>query len=176
MNDWKKLYKEAEEVAENLHRNQSYGVYPYKKHLRDVVNILEEHGFVNEYIIAGWLHDSLEDCNISYREIKDNFGKDVAEMVYAVTDPKGRTREEKKAKVYEDLKAYPKAIVIKLADRIANVRNCIRTNNTEKIVKYRKEDPDFRDALRLHSQANCNLMWHSYDNVILDIEKHLGRF
>jgi len=170
MTNWKGLYEEAEEVARNLHNGQSYDIFPYTKHLRDVVTILEEHGFVNEYIIAGWLHDSLEDCNISYSKILKAFGKDVAEMVYAVTDPKGRTRQEKKVKVYEDLKNYPKAIAIKLADRIANIRNCIRMGNTEKLERYRKEDQDFREALRLHSQVNCNLMWSTYDDLILEVE------
>lgn len=166
---WKKLYKEAEEVATLLHQYQSYDIFPYTKHLRDVVEILENHGYVNEYIVAGWLHDSMEDCNISYNKIRKVFGKDVAEMVYAVTDPKGRTRDQKKEKVYQDLRAYPKAIVIKVADRIANMRNCIRMNNRDKLRRYYQEGLTFRNEL--YPSSEIPSLWRTYDEIMTSLEQ-----
>ena len=86
-----KDYREARMVAVKLHASQSYDeIYPYEKHLDDAVEVLKRFGFSGKYIIAGYLHDSIEDGAISYNKIKRHFGLDVAEMVYCVTDELGR--------------------------------------------------------------------------------------
>lgn len=158
MQTFDKKYKEAEMMANFLHNGQSYDCFPYSKHLEDVVEILRNNGFNGDFIIAGWLHDSLEDCNISYNKIKNLFGFNVAEMVFAVTDPKARTREERKLLVYNDLIAYPKAIIIKLADRIANVKHAKRTGNS-KLERYKKENIKFKEKLYPHTSDEGKILW-----------------
>lgn len=170
MKDYRRFYKEAEEVATLAHQYQNYDIYPYTKHLRDVVRVLENHGFVNDYIIAGWLHDILEDCNMSYNKVKRAFGKNVAEMVFAVTDPKARNRKEKKALVYRDIKAYPKSIIIKLADRIANVEHGILMGNMDKSLMYAKEHEDFKNELFESTPEEGKVLWEKLDLIMDDIE------
>lgn len=165
------LIKEAEDVAALVHQYQSYDIFPYTKHLRDVVNVLIRFGFTNEFIVAGWLHDSIEDGNLTYNKIKGAFGLHVAEMVYAVTDPKGRNRKEKKKIVYDDIRAYPDSIIIKLADRIANVENGIRMHNSEKTKMYAAERNDFKIQLYESTPKNRNAeaMWQYLDQVFDNI-------
>ena len=137
-----KLIAEARLVALHIHGNQNYdSIFPYEKHLADVIAILEEYNYTGKYIIAGWLHDAVEDGAISYNKIKNYFGLEVAEIVYAVTDELGRNRKEKKSKTYPKIKLNPDAIAIKLADRIANIEH------GGKIEMYREEYLDFRNML-----------------------------
>ena len=62
-----KLCNEARLVALKIHGDQPYDtIFPYEKHLADVVNILEMYNYNGKYIIAGWLHDAPEDGAKSY--------------------------------------------------------------------------------------------------------------
>lgn len=137
-----KLVKEARMVAIRAHGNQDYdGIFPYEKHLDDVVDVLKRFNVGNKYLIAGYLHDAIEDGALSYNKITEYFGREVAEMVFAVSDELGRNREERKSKTYPKIKANPDAIIIKLADRIANIEH------GGKVKMYAKEYGDFRNAL-----------------------------
>ncbi len=76
------LVKEAAYFAISAHGNQTYDGYPYYFHLEEVVEVLREFGFTEDtYIMAGYLHDALEDTAVSYNDIKNKFGIDVAEIV-----------------------------------------------------------------------------------------------
>ena len=93
-----KIYKEARMVAVKSHSNQDYdGIFPYEKHIDDVIDVLKRFGFSGKYIVAGYLHDVMEDNGLSYKKIKTHFGVEVAEMVYCVTDELGRDRETDQA-------------------------------------------------------------------------------
>lgn len=161
-----KDYKEARMVGVKAHSNQSYDeVFPYEKHLDDVVDILKRFGFAGIYIIAGYLHDAIEDDGISYNDIKKHFGVDIAEIVFCVTDELGRNRAEKKAKTLPKTASNPDAIILKLADRIANVEHA------GKIDMYAKEYKEFKDALFPHSTQKAKPMWDHLDTLLIkDLE------
>lgn len=159
--DVEKAILEAEEVATLAHSGQKYGkIFPYTKHLRDVVNVLERHRFGADFIIAGWLHDVIEDCNVSYSDIKKHFEERVAEMVYCVTDELGRDRSERKLKTLKKTASNPDAIILKLADRIANVKS------GEKIEKYRKEYTFFHQMLFHHSPPSALCLWRELSDLL----------
>jgi (p)ppGpp synthase/HD superfamily hydrolase len=156
-----KTYKEARMVAVKAHSNQSYDeVFPYEKHLDDVVDVLKRFGYSGKYIVAGYLHDSPEDGAISYNDIKRHFGFDVAEMVYCVTDELGRNREEKKKKTLPKTASNPDAIILKLADRIANIEH------GGKIDMYAKEYEEFKGALFLNTPKDAKIMWTHLDKLL----------
>jgi len=139
------LLAEAQMVAEAVHKNQMYDIFPYTKHLIDVVNILKNAGYPIIVLIGAWLHDSIEDGSLTYNKIKRAFGEVVAELVLAVSDPSDvRNRKEKKRIVYEKLDRYPEAKPIKIADRLANVRHSCRMGNKDKYDMYKKEHEEFR--------------------------------
>jgi (p)ppGpp synthase/HD superfamily hydrolase len=165
MNYTDKTYKEARMVAVKAHSNQSYDeIFPYEKHLDDVVDVLKRFGFSGKYIVAGYLHDSIEDDGISYNDIKKHFGVDVAEMVYCVTDEIGRNRKEKKEKTLPKTASNPDAIILKLADRIANIQH------GGKVDMYLKEYQEFKGALYLNTPADGKAMWGHLD-ILLGINK-----
>lgn len=96
---------------------------------------------------ACFLHDTLEDTETTYNELKKHFGQYIAELVYAVTDELGRNRKERKAKTYKKIRKFGiDAVLLKLCDRIANVENAIQTNNA--IIKmYQREHKYFAERL-----------------------------
>jgi (p)ppGpp synthase/HD superfamily hydrolase len=140
--------QEAEMAALLAHQNQKYDIFPYEKHLRDVVDVIEHFfGRDEPLIISAWLHDSIEDTYLTYNKIKQTFGIEVAEIVFAVTDELGRNRQERHDKTYPKIVACGwKAVAIKLADRIANVEHSIR-NNHDLFDMYRREYEEFAKAL-----------------------------
>jgi len=162
--NYDKLYKEAEMVSFLAHKGQTYDIFPYEKHLLDVVEVLRRFGFGGDYILAGYLHDVIEDCNLSYNKIRKVFGENVAEMVLAVTDPSDvRSRKEKKERVYKKIKACPDSLIVKLADRIANVEHGIRMDNKDKFGMYVKEHAAFKEALLIEGHAVD--MWEHLDKT-----------
>lgn len=154
-----KLCEEARLVASHIHSNQTYDeIFPYVKHLADVVSILNDYNFTGKYIVAGWLHDAPEDGAISYNKIKNYFGVEVAEIVFAVTDEVGRNRKEKKEKTYPKIKANPDAIIIKLADRIANIEH------GGKIDMYAKEHREFKEGIYVEGVGES--LWKRLETLL----------
>ena len=158
------LVKEAAYFAISAHGNQTYDGYPYYYHLEEVVDILREFGFTEDkYIISGYLHDAMEDTAVSYNDIKEKFGIEVAEIVYAVTDELGRNRKERKAKTYPKIKENKDAIIVKLGDRISNMRNSLLKGHKMSEM-YIKEYKEFRSALDTNDWTLDGL-WGELDNM-----------
>jgi (p)ppGpp synthase/HD superfamily hydrolase len=156
-----KMYKEARMVAVVAHSNQRYDkIFPYEKHLDDVVDVLKRFGFSGKFIVAGFLHDTIEDDGISYNDIKKHFGVEVAEMVYCVTDELGRDRKEKKIKTLPKTANNPDAIILKLGDRIANIEH------GGKIDMYIEEYDEFKGALYLNTPKDGLVMWDYLDTQL----------
>lgn len=90
----------ARYFAEIAHAGQVYDKQiPYSAHLQMVVDVLSRFQVDSEALCcAGWLHGSIEDTRTSYGDIKDLFGEEVAELVYAVINEVGRNRKERAAK------------------------------------------------------------------------------
>ena len=98
---------------------------PYVSHLAGVSIILSRHGFDDEVIAAGALHDSMEDCGILFEELERRFGRRVAELVQHVSEQdKSLSWEERKAAYLEHFSHKPwEAQAISLADKLDNFRS-----------------------------------------------------
>lgn len=156
-----KIYKEARMVSIQAHGNQTYDeIFPYHKHLDDVVDVLKRFGFSGKFIVGGYLHDIIEDTSLSYNKVKRHYGLEVAEMVYCVTDELGRDRKEKKEKTLPKTASNPDGIILKLADRIANIEH------GGKIDMYEKEYDDFKKALFPTSPMNALSMWEHLEFLL----------
>jgi (p)ppGpp synthase/HD superfamily hydrolase len=149
----RKKIDEARSFAVEKHENQKYGKYPYEVHLINVVNVLLSNNILPDTEInidlwsSAWLHDVLEDTNTTRHEIIDKFGTNIFEIVWSLTDGEGENRKEKKQIMYEKLVLNQNAIIIKLADRIANLEFSIINNNQEKIKLYIEENDDLNKYL-----------------------------
>lgn len=160
----------AASFAIAAHGNQKYGdSHPYSFHLQAVEYVLIEYGFERDILlrIAAWLHDVIEDTETTAEQIEETFGPVVRALVEAVTTESGINRKERNAKTYPKIKAIPMhmGIILKLADRIANVRNCIATNNVSLLSMYKKEHPGFRGAL-YDDYSVTTPMWTELDRIL----------
>jgi (p)ppGpp synthase/HD superfamily hydrolase len=139
--------------------NHMYDKYlPYEFHLRMVVNVYEKfkhllnnhHGAIDNQVnvyLACWAHDTIEDTRVSYNDVKENLGEGVADIVYAVTNEKGKNRKERaNKKYYEGIKNTPGGVFVKLCDRIANVQYSKMTGS-RMFEMYKKENIDFMVSL-----------------------------
>lgn len=131
----------ARAFALEAHKNCAYGKLPYEFHLEAVVAALPE-GASERLVAAAWLHDTVEDTDVTLGDVREAFGGHVARLVDAVTDEPGPNLKARKAATYKKLAVAPKeARELKLADRIANMQASIE--NPDKAAMYRKEYPEF---------------------------------
>ena len=138
--------KKALEFVEEKHAGQfRKSGDPYVVHPVEVAIILAELGMDRDTVVAGLLHDVLEDTETTYEELKENFGKDVADIVEGVTKL-GKIHfkdvETQKAENYRKLiLAFSKdlrVIFVKLADRLHNMKT-LQFFSREKQVRIAKE-------------------------------------
>jgi (p)ppGpp synthase/HD superfamily hydrolase len=154
------LVERARTFAIKNHGDQKYDTEPYSVHLDAVENVLIEFDHISSVLrAAAWLHDLVEDTNVSQAEIDIEFPGYVALIVGAVTSEPGKNRRERNIKTYPKIAQYPEAIILKLADRIANVRNCIATQS-DLLNMYRKEYPAFRLALKSDNPDVKRMWWY----------------
>jgi (p)ppGpp synthase/HD superfamily hydrolase len=116
-----------------------------------------------EPLIASFLHDVIEDTARSYSDLKKDFGINVAEIVYCMTDELGRNRKEKKQKTYPKIRSNLKSVILKLADRIANVEHSIKNKNSGFVDMYHMEHEDFQTQLRVYKHADE--MWEHLNSL-----------
>lgn len=143
-------------------KNQNYSV-----HLDMVYNFGETYIYLmppelHKFILAScYAHDRIEDCRETYNDIKKYCGVEVADMVYAVTDEKGKDRADRKPKkLYDEMLYNMGAVYVKLCDRLANIKNGkdkydSLTEEQKKTIKksmylvYCKEQDNFKKKLYL---------------------------
>lgn len=158
--------RKARSFAINAHGSQMYGNSPYLTHLEDVVAVASCYGSVAA--ILGYLHDVVEDAGVSLKKIEEEFGSFIAACVGFLTDPAGETRAERKAALNENLARirfqYQIALIVKAADRFANVRACLANGNAQKLSMYRDEHACFR--LAAFRPRICDEIWIGLDGLI----------
>jgi GTP diphosphokinase / guanosine-3',5'-bis(diphosphate) 3'-diphosphatase len=99
---------------------------PYINHPIALVSILAVEAGIHdrETLCAALLHDTIEDTNTSVEELTEAFGGPVTSLVQEVTDDKRLPKAERKRRQVEHAAHLsPKARAVKLADKIANLRD-----------------------------------------------------
>ena len=115
--------------ATRAHEGQTrFSGEPYINHPFEVAKILAEMNVSVDMIVAGLIHDTLEDTSITEKDILDNFGPNILFLVEGVTKLgkikyQGATRHtESLRKLFVAMAEDIRVIIIKLADRLHNVR------------------------------------------------------
>jgi (p)ppGpp synthase/HD superfamily hydrolase len=135
-----RLVSEAADLAARRHsgmQRKGRGNEPYINHLAEVANLLSiaTDGADAGLVAAGWLHDTLEDTETTHRELAEKFGERVAALVVEVTDDMTLPKDQRRRRqVVEAPKKSPGAKLIKIADKISNIRARIlpRPNQDER--------------------------------------------
>lgn len=168
-------YNAIRDFAIENHNNQKYGKYPYEIHLTNVISVLFRQGvFISEnnysLLASSWLHDILEDTPITHDEFISQFGKEIFDIVWALTDGEGNNRKERKDKMYKKLIHNQNAIIVKLADRIANVEFSLINQDHEHFNKYVIENEELNNQLKNNIQTDLgNKLLKYLNSVILSV-------
>ena len=120
----------AFDKAEELHHGQSrLSGEPYIIHPMEVAIILAQLGMDEETLVAGLLHDVVEDTSYTREMMTSDFGQDVAALVDGVTklgsikfDTKEEAQAENLRKMFLAMSKDIRVLIIKLADRLHNMR------------------------------------------------------
>lgn len=164
----------ARDFAVKAHGTQQYGGHPYLYHLEQVVHLLKPFGTAAQ--IVGFLHDVVEDTETPLDAIAKEFGDLAADCVKLLTDSPEGTREEKKALSHARLARVPVehetklALIVKAADRLANLRHCaegVKQGDpvaVKKLDMYRKEYSAFRTAV--YRIGLCEDLWEEMEDIL----------
>ena len=148
-NQLTKIYNQHDVVC-----NQKYDkTLPYSFHLECVRNeakqwltLLDDSDHL--LVLKGAVgHDLIEDARLTYNDVADKVGEEVADIIYACTEERGKNRGERHSdKYYEVLVENRLATFVKLCDIIANVKYSVLTNSSM-LVKYRSEFSSVKEKL-----------------------------
>ena len=174
LKDHQKELEEIRQAAHELHAsvNQTYdGDKPYGVHLDMVAASVFEYGYLVcdderdllPLFFGAYFHDSIEDARLTYNDVKacashwmdEERALLAAEIVFALTNDKGRTRAERAGeRYYQGIRETPYAPFVKLADRRANFTYSCRGEgvaNEHMRKVYQRELPHFLEAIDPHS-------------------------
>lgn len=152
--------EKAYEVAKDLHANQTRNDgTPYIIHPVEVAYILSEFDFDEDVICAALLHDTVEDCGYSLKQIEIDFNKNVANLVDSVSAIDETTYTYNQDNLFEDPefvkssmedqtfkklialgKKNPCGFCIKFADRLHNLRTIESFNYSKQLEKVRETE------------------------------------
>jgi guanosine-3',5'-bis(diphosphate) 3'-pyrophosphohydrolase len=123
------LVLKALAFAAEKHRDQrrkNAEASPYINHPIALANVLANEGHLNDdtVICAALLHDTIEDTETTPEELRAAFGDEITEIVLEVTDDKSLPKaERKRLQIQHASGLSDKAKLVKLADKICNLRD-----------------------------------------------------
>lgn len=187
------LIQKAYEFAEEKHAGQlRKSGDPYIIHLIEVAYIIATLQGGPTTIAAGFLHDTIEDCEVTKEEIAKNFNDDIAEIVFCLTKIKALSHNrrhdkdfvaEGHRKIFLGMAKDIRVIIIKLADRLHNMRT-LEFQTSEKKVSISQETLDvyvpIADRLGLSSikgelEDLCIMYLHpvEYQKIITYLDQNM---
>ena len=141
-------------IDQHKNTNHYYDKYlPYEFHLRMVAQVAHSYEHLlseklrYECRLAAFGHDLIEDTRTSYNDLKEVLGEHAADIIYAVSNEKGKNRKERANDAYyTGIRMTPGAVFVKLCDRIANVQYSKMTQS-RMFEMYKKENKNFGEQL-----------------------------
>lgn len=169
------IAEKARLVATNAHAEvnqvRKYSKKPYIVHPKAVVELLSNYTDNENIFAAAWLHDTIEDTNLKYENILEEFGSEIATLVLELTELSKEDypdREERKKLEIERLKGISAdAQTVKYADIFDNIIDIV-DEDPEKAKSYLQMK---MSALENMKDGNAELR----KLVIERAKKELGR-
>jgi len=171
---------QAIEFSAYKHRSQKRkdaDASPYINHPIAVASLLATVGGVTDLdvLIAAVLHDTLEDTETSPAELEERFGPEVRALVEEMTDDKRLPKTERKRLQIEHAPGNSaKAKLIKLADKIANVRDVSTTPPSGWSLERRREYLDWTQDVIAGCRGVNSELEACYDEALAGGRLKLG--
>jgi len=172
-----KLIDKAYNFAKNAHKGQIRkftGLDYFDNHVVPVVELVKKlsTNITEEVICAAYLHDTIEDCNVSYKTLEKEFNTIIATLVFELTNVYTKeafpnlNRNERKYREHERIsKISSLAKYIKLCDRIHNLESLFKEDATCKELGvhhyYYKESASLFNVL-----CDNSVSWFYLDALI----------
>lgn len=162
----RRMVDHAREFAIRAHEDQRYGDSPFVQHLDDVAAIVRAHGFFHE--VVAYLHETLNDTAADEEDLRREFGDPVARQVAFLTEPPAKNRRARKDEFFRRLagagEEYWPALVVKAAERLANVRASLQDENASMVGMYVRAYRPFRDAV--YRPGLAEPIWVELDSLM----------
>lgn len=168
------LEGKAFNVAYDLHKGQvrKYTGDPYILHPIAVAATVKQFTTDEDVIAAAYLHDTVEDTNITFVGIRNDFGLVVANLVEQVTDVSRQEDGNRAARKYKDLihlmQADDYGKLIKLADLYDNTKTIVQYDKTFAKV-YLAEKETLLQVLRPFGEISVTQ--RLYDQVVAQVKQ-----
>ena len=166
------LLLRAIDFAAYSHRKQvrkgSEGV-PYVSHPVAVAELIARVGRVTDIVtlVAAILHDTIEDTETTAEEIAEHFGANVRDVVLELTDDMSLPREERKRLQIERApKSSKRAKIVKLGDKIVNVRDVTRDHPPDWSVERRREYLEWSEQVIAGCRGANAALEREFDKVV----------
>jgi len=136
------LIRKAYEFSDKAHQGQKRASgEPFVEHCLEVAFILAEQHMDSTTIAAGLVHDVVEDTETTIKDLKAEFGEEIAELVDGVTKigaVKFQSREEQQVEYFRKMLLTMsrdiRVILIKLADRLHNMRTLSHLPEPKRLI------------------------------------------
>jgi hypothetical protein len=153
---------------------------PYIVHPLEVMNILITEGYPQSAIIAGLLHDTLEDTDATKDDIRERFGEEVLRLVTYNSEDKSLSWMNRKTHTINQMTSQwdDLASVVCFADKLSNLRSLFREIEVNGMSIFETMNASrsdvlsyywniFQDSWRLMGKA----MYHEYEKIIYQIHQ-----
>ena len=170
------VFTRAYHVAEKIHEGQMrLSGEPFFRHPYEVASILIDLGLDISTVIAGLLHDSIEDTELTTGELKKQFGEEVTALVEGTTKvnkvdflSKEDHQAENLRKMLLAMSSDIRVILVKLADRLHNMRT-LKYQSREKQLEKAKETLEIYAPLA-HRLGINTMKWELEDLALKYID------
>lgn len=144
----------AKKKHEDTYAVRKSTLNPYWVHPDNVAHLAKAYGGTKEEIIAAIAHDTIEDTNTTYNEIKTLFGKSVADLVKEVTNNNDEILKIGKEKYMSDklLHLSDSALFVKLCDMLHNGKDYPTAEQAERMYKnllYIKDKREMPEKIKI---------------------------
>lgn len=164
----------AKEAHASVGQLRKYTLEPYIVHPARVARMVKKYGGDPEMVAAAWLHDTVEDTPVTLGDIGREFGLEVRELVFYLTDiskPSDGNRIYRKGLDRAHIgSATGRAQTIKLADLIDNTKDIV-AHDVEFAVTYLKEKRLILPVLLKGDKRLRKLAWEILDEAELKISQ-----